>query len=64
MMKIKNYRDRYNSLKWWQVKRDGSYHYYLQQFIGVHPGNWRASSKMFRVRKSWIESVLNEVVVF
>lgn len=61
-MKIKNYRDHYNSLKWWQVKRDKNYHYYLQQFIGVCPSNWRASSKMFRVRKSWIEQVIGECV--
>ena len=63
-MKTKNIRDRYNSLKWWQVKRDSSYHYYLQQFIGVHPRNWKASSKAYRVRKSWVEAVVGECVFF
>ena len=57
-------RDKYNSLKWWMVKRDKNYHYYVQQFIGISPQKWYPSSKQMRIRKRFLESVLERVIVF
>lgn len=46
--------DRYNQNKFYIVKRDKNRHYYLQEFVKFKP-----VTKITRLHKSYIESVLN-----
>ena len=46
--------DNYNENKFYIVKRDKNRHYYLQEFI-----NFKPVTKVTRLHKNFIESVLN-----